>query len=63
MITNRQLIEIINKNDKYLRNLNALQSAKDFCRNQGFKDGFNKAYDKYEEIQKEYDQWLDSEVK
>lgn len=63
MITNRQILGIMEQKEEYERKLEILLAAKGICEH--FKDinAANKIQEDYNKTMIEYDRWLDSEVK
>ena len=63
MITNRQILGIMEQKEEYESKLEILMTAKGICVH--FKDinAANKIQEDYNKTMIEYDQWLDSEVK
>lgn len=62
MLTNRQILGIIEQKEEYEKKLYSLKSAKDIC--EWFKDdnAVNDIQKEYNQVMREYAQWLDSEV-
>ena len=63
MLTNKDILAIVKKNDEYTRKLEVIDAAKYMCKY--FKDSnaeieLQKEYDK---MKHEYEQWLNKEVK
>lgn len=62
MLTNRQILGIIETKEEYEKKLESLESAKDICEWFNEYNAVNGIQEEYNQVMQEYEQWLDSEV-
>lgn len=62
MLTNRQILGIIETKEEYEKKLESLESAKDICEWFNEDNAVNGIQEEYNQVMQEYCRWLDSEV-
>lgn len=63
MLTNKDILAIVKKNDEYTRKLEVIDAAKYMCKYFKDSNAEMKLQEEYDKMKHEYEKWLNQEVK